>query len=323
MTRRDEVLRLLRLVGLPLDDDDIADRLGMNRHYVNQVCYRLAADAVIRREAGPGGKLLNSVAERGDTQESHKVAIQSLTPPARRRRVRRQDRARRNVGELLSGFDRCLAQFEQSNAFSGPSVYFHERALAQRRAHASAVALMDDHLFFEYVYAVLPAWGMHRMGKQAAKVGDFTEMVDSFRSSLPRIEALWDRRIVAVGPEEADEVAGVVWEVISQLKVSTSNTRVVAGSKALHHVLLDLVPPIDRQYTFRFFSGQMNVAHGERQAFLEWFPYLCEIGRTRRAEIEAAVDRGGFMATGPAKVIDNAIMGFMQLQGVDQEPVGD
>jgi hypothetical protein len=238
------------------------------------------------------------------------------TPP-RRQRVRRRDRARRNVDDLISTFHRCVAQFERSNAFPGPSLYFHERALERRRAHHRAVDLLDDELFLEYVYAVLPAWGMHRMGRQPAKVGDFADMVASFRRSLSGIEALWDRRIVAIPAGDVDEVAGELWGVISNLNVSTSGTRVVAGTKALHHVLPDLVPPIDRRYTFRFFTGQMNVGYGDQQAFLEWFPYLCEIGRERRLEIEAAVDRGGFMATGPAKVIDNAIMGFMQLQGVD------
>ena len=39
----------------------------------------------------------------------------------------------------------------------------------------------------------------------------------------------------------------------------------------LHHVLPDLIPPIDLQYTFRFFSGQMTVA-SDHAAFLDWFP---------------------------------------------------
>lgn len=38
MARRDEIVGLLRDIGLPLDDDDIGGRLGINRHYVNQVC---------------------------------------------------------------------------------------------------------------------------------------------------------------------------------------------------------------------------------------------------------------------------------------------
>lgn len=127
---------------------------------------------------------------------------------------------------------------------------------------------------------------MHRMGKQKAKVGEFDAFVDSIHAVAPLLDGLWTYRITEVLAVDADAVAEAVWEVLARLKVSTSGTRIVAGSKALHHVLPDLVPPIDRQYTFRFFTDQMYVSHGERQAFLEWFPLLCEVGRARRVEID-------------------------------------
>ena len=39
------------------------------------------------------------------------------------------------------------------------------------------------------------------------------------------------------------------------------------GSKVLHHVLPDLVPPIDRQYTFKFFYGRTLLSIPEEVAF--------------------------------------------------------
>lgn len=42
------------------------------------------------------------------------------------------------------------------------------------------------------------------------------------------------------------------------------------------------------------------------------FPALAEIAERSRQAIDRALERGGFMATGPTKVIDNAIIGFMQ-----------
>ena len=45
-------------------------------------------------------------------------------------------------------------------------------------------------------------------------------------------------------------------------------------------------------------------------------PYLAEIGRRCRGAIEIAMNRGGPMASGPAMVIDNAIIGFMQAQDI-------
>ena len=312
MARRDEIVGLLRDIGLPLDDDDIGGRLGINRHYVNQVCRQLAREGVIARSEGPDGKLRNRW-RSGATVEAQLPS--SSERAVGRPRTRRVERARSNIEGLVRDFAQCVSRFERSNAFPGPSLYFHERAIARRRSHVSVDALMADDQFFEYVYAVLPAWGMHRLGKQAAKVGDFGDMVASFRAEASAITELWDLDIRALSETEGQVVAKKVWSALSSLKVSTSATRIVAGSKALHHVLPDLVPPIDRQYTFQFFTGQKAVNTGDERAFLEWFPYLAEIGRRVRTEIDEALERGGFMATGAAKVIDNAIIGFMQGEG--------
>jgi hypothetical protein len=185
------------------------------------------------------------------------------------------------------------------------------RAIQRRRAHRTVDSLLEDDLFLEYVYAVLPAWGMHRMGPQAAKVGDFTPITAALREKAPELQQLWPLHITMLSGQAAREAAAIAWDVIAHVKVSTSQTQIVAGSKFLHHLLPDLVPPMDRQYTFTFFTGQKMVP-SDRAAFLDWFPRLAEVGGQCRDQIQAAIDRGGFMATGEAKVIDNAIMGFMQ-----------
>jgi hypothetical protein len=314
MGRRDEVAGLLREVGLALDDDAIANRLGMNRHYVNAVCRQLSDEGVTTRFKISGGKFVN---QWNDGPLMRETPTDNGPSPSRRPRMKGAEPARANVETLIGEFSTFVRRFEQSKAFPGPSLYFHQRAIDRRRRHSTVADLMSDDRFFEYVYAVLPAWGMHRMGKQAAKVGDFDAMVESFRSCETAIASLWDLHISRVSEASVDDVAAKVWSVLGSLRVSTSATRIVAGSKALHHVLPDLVPPIDRQYTFQFFTGQKAVNSGDERAFLAWFPYLAEIGRRARAEIDEALHRGGFMATGPAKVIDNAIIGFMQGDSVE------
>jgi hypothetical protein len=114
-----------------------------------------------------------------------------------------------------------------------------------------------------------------------------------------------------LSPQSADEVAATAWDIIANVKVSTSRTQIMAGSKLLHHLMPDLIPPIDLQYTFSFFTGQKMVA-SDRAAFLDWYPQLAAIGVRGQQPIHDAIKHGGFMATGEAKVIDNAIMGFMQ-----------
>lgn len=56
----------------------------------------------------------------------------------------------------------------------------------------------------------------------------------------------------------------------------------------------------------------MQVPFGDQRAFLEWYPHLAEIARRTRSEIAEALTRRGFMATGEAKIIDNAIVAFMR-----------
>lgn len=308
-SRRDQVISLLTSVGLALDDDDIADRLSMNRHYVNQICRTLAAQGVIVRNEGRAGKYVNQIAQDSPPSHHRTVTTAEAVP---RPHSKRSDRARHNVEALIDQFTDSVDAFEASAAFPGPSLYFHERALATRRRHATAASLLADDQFLDYVYAVLPAWGMHRMGKQAAKVVEFADFATSFRAAAKPIQELWTRRITEIEPREAPVVAEKVWSIIASLRVSRSDTRIVAGSKALHHALPNLVPPIDRQYTFQFFTGQKSVPSGDERAFLEWFPYLCEIGNRCRSEVDEIVRRAGFMATGPAKAIDNAIVGYMQ-----------
>lgn len=285
----------------------------MNRVYVNAICRQLAQDNLIIRDRGLTGKIVNAPADR--SEPARDKAISGSTPhvhrglrePRQRRSVRVSDR----IGKLTAGFPGYVAAFEASQAFPGPSLYFHLRAIERRREHHTAKSLLDDSLFLEYVYAVLPAWGMHRMGPQAAKVGDFVQITTALKESAPALEQLWPLRITELEEHDSGEAAALAWDVIARIKVSTSRTQIVAGSKFLHHVLPDLVPPIDRQYTFNFFTGQKMVA-SDRAAFLNWFPRLAHVGVQCREPIRDAIARGGFMATGEAKVIDNAIMGFMQ-----------
>jgi hypothetical protein len=307
-SRQEQVLQVLRRSPTPLDDDQVAAAVPMNRVYVNTICRGLAEDGLITRRPGPAGKLVSVLAGTGG-----QLASLDLPAVPQHRLRARPDRAELagRVQDLVAEFADCVRAFETSEAFPGPSLYFHLRAIERRREHQSVRSLLDDQLFLEYTYAVLPAWGMHRMGRQAAKVAGFEGIVAALRQAAPALEELWPSRITTTGPETAGRVAATAWDVIASLGVSTSRTQIVAGSKFLHHLLPDLIPPIDRQYTFSFFTGRMMVA-SDRAAFIEWLPQLASIGAQCQEPIREAISRGGFMATGDAKIIDNAIMGFMQ-----------
>lgn len=149
------------------------------------------------------------------------------------------------------------------------------------------------------------------MGPQAAKVGDFAQITAALRDEVTALEQLWPLRITEIDASAARDAAALAWQIIAHVRVSTSRTQIVAGSKFLHHLLPDLIVPIDRRYTFRFFTGYGAVI-SDGASFLDWFPKLASIGNRCQGPICDVIVGGGFMATGEAKVIDNAIVGFMQ-----------
>jgi hypothetical protein len=214
------------------------------------------------------------------------------------------------VCDLIRNFDSCCDAFDHANLFTGPSAYFHFKTLALRRQHSSAGEAVLDRLFLESVYATLTAWGMHRMGPGDTKLIDFDTMADSFRRLEKPIKELSAFTLTRVQADQVDDVSERVWRVIRELKIGQGLTKIVAGSKALHHVLPELVPPIDREYTLCFFFHHKTLSQGDEVAFREMYPRFHRIACECRGQIEARIGRR--MNTSFTKVIDNGIVGFVR-----------
>ncbi|HTR36286.1 MAG TPA: hypothetical protein VMH80_10310 [Bryobacteraceae bacterium] len=131
--------------------------------------------------------------------------------------------------------------------------------------------------------------------------------------TLRKLEAL---RIEAVSLGDVNRTVELIWPVIRDLKVGIGNTKIISGTKALHHLLPDLVPPIDREYTVQFFFKNKNAVQGDatkqREAFLVMYPHFAAISRTCTEQIVSRLHRG--MHTSVTKVIDNAIVGYGRLE---------
>ncbi len=190
---------------------------------------------------------------------------------------------------LISDFGRFVDTFDANRQFSGPSVYFHVKALTVLQSHDSAVDALNDGSFFDYLYATLASWGLHRMGPGKAKLGEMDELKSSFLQQQRRIEQLQLLRIENVGDDDVD-VASSVWDVLRELRVGVGETLLVANSKALHHLLPGLVPPIDRNYTLMFFVGRPYIYRGrDGDYFRALFPLFREIAVRCREDIEGRI----------------------------------
>jgi len=213
------------------------------------------------------------------------------------------------VKKLCEDFSHYLNKFEEANPFTGPCVYFHKRTLTRLR-ELGLPAVFDDVLFFEYLYATLVSWGLHRTGPKGPKLVDFEVFLSNFRAQKERIIALARQRLTAIPIAEAANIADSLYHIISSIKVSRTTTQLVAGSKALHHLLPSLMPPIDREYTLKFFYGYNPLTYKtERVVLREIFPLFVKIASEKRDVIYKWIGQG--FHTSETKVIDNAIIGFV------------
>lgn len=147
------------------------------------------------------------------------------------------------------------------------------------------------------------------MGRGYTKLVGIDEMRANLRQQAPLMRELAARRIGDVPPLEVNQVAERIWETMEGLRAGVGRTLLVANSKALHHILPSLVPPIDRQYTLRFFYSHMTISQGDRTAFMEMFPHSQTIAASQQTAIASRLGRGTH--TSETKVIDNAIVGYV------------
>lgn len=108
---------------------------------------------------------------------------------------------------------------------------------------------------------------------------------------------------------DATKAAASLWRLIDGLEIVDNQAKLVSSSKALHHLLPDLVPPIDRMYTQEFFLFHPpEFQYGQQQVFAEIWDGFVRIART----VDPASYVGDGWRTSRSKVIDNAIVAYVR-----------
>lgn len=230
--------------------------------------------------------------------------------PIRSRKVSHRKSMEERISDLVGNFHHYLWYFGENIKFSGPSIYFHKKVIDKIRQVETYEQLFTDNLFFEYIYATLAAWGMHRMGEEGAKMADYSEFKGSICSNKEQILDLSGFKLQAIPNEKVNTVKDKLASLFNNLRIMESETKLIGNSKALHHLLPDLLPPIDRQHTLRFFYGNTNITRGEEEIFLELFEKFREIA-THLGNENYKFE--GFNTSLP-KIIDNAIMGYVMIK---------
>jgi hypothetical protein len=152
-----------------------------------------------------------------------------------------------NLNDLESNLNIYLNQIKNiAGDFGGPSVYFHNRSLQEINIDFLGLT------HIEMIYAVLPSWGMHRMGDTSTKIINFDKFLEQIENNREILNELKNKEINEINIEYLSDI------LVNKLSFSASNSHLVSSSKVLHHIVPNLISPIDKQYSIRFLIQSKN-----------------------------------------------------------------
>lgn len=224
------------------------------------------------------------------------------------------------LAKLVENFEAYLSVFDERGPFRKPEqLGGHLATLARLRELGSAAAACADAEFARRLQLTLTAWGIG--SRSAAPVTG-----EAFHASLAaQSEALTALDGLTIENPNLDlaRIIPTLWDIISHLRLAIGPTGeplkapLVSGSKALHHLLPDLVMPIDRQYTQAFFGWRNpEFQYAQETRFTEVFSAF--------ADLAAAVQPSRFVGAGwrtcRTKILDSALVGYCIAENVRKTP---
>jgi hypothetical protein len=229
-------------------------------------------------------------------------------------------------------FAGSYGQFAQ---FGGPCTYFHNECLRAGRESF----LSQRHV--EMLYATLASWGMHRMGDETtkAKLTEWQTFSASLVDQASGLRQLLECDLLTMTEFDYSRTVRLLRPFYERLELSISDATVVVNSKAFHHLFPAFIPPIDRQYTVRFFrsaperwihsNGKFRAVQlpPDLNAQFELFHETCLKIKRLADRIDSKLLESEHMShavTAP-KAMDNAIMNYVRIVSRDlkQKPQGD
>lgn len=220
----------------------------------------------------------------------------------------RDDLIGERTGKLCGAFGRYVRVYNERVPFTGEQLAAHRECIGLRREAASVRAAVGDERFVQALQRTLRAWGI---GVRASRLVPADDFAAALRAALPRLE---DLEPLAIDGELPADIADRLWSLVSSLGIVQNSAKIVAGTKALHHLLPDLVVPMDRAWTgafFQFHLPEWQDPASQRRIFRLACTRFTEIAR--QVPLQQYVTGRGWR-TSRTKVIDNAVIGFCKAE---------
>jgi hypothetical protein len=228
--------------------------------------------------------------------------------------VARQDVVNTRVAKLIAGFGQYVQTYDDYPPFTPEQLRLHRATIALREQADSVCAAVQSDRFIQSLYATLRAW---RIGQRQSRLIPVGAFAGALRAALPSLEQV--EPLVINGAGLPPGLTEHLWQLVYSLDVVENEAKIVAGTKTLHHLLPDLVPPMDREYTREFF-GFHNPQFGDlRQpaVFRVMYNHLAEIAQVVRPEQYVT---GAGWRTSRTKILDNAVVAYCRIESGEIEP---
>lgn len=165
--------------------------------------------------------------------------------------------------------------------------------------------LSDNHI--ELVYTALIAWNMNSRGAKLCGYKKFRNRLLKESNLLQELRSLY---IEKLSNEEFVKVFKKIKKLFSSFEISDTKTQLISFSKTLHFLLPNLIMPIDRKYTLKFFYNRNNINYNTQ------FYDFCEIHKilhcvSLRYNLADYLDQN--WNRNIPKIFDNAIIGYVRI----------
>ncbi len=289
---------------------------NLQRSTFDQIVQSMTLDASGRsRSSGAGllsrierGQYILSV-NRPDRTSGSSVETWAPAGWPRAQRSRPRFTLSERVAALKKSFPDYLDTYDEQVPFTrAGQLELHLRTISRRRQLGSVGAAVHDLRFRRDLRATLEAWGIGRRSSRLVDESTFTKALENVLGDLESLDGLQVSKLA-----QPEQTIDQLWRMVERLGVVTNDAKVVAGTKTLHHLLPDLVVPIDRAWTGAFFGWPpLYFQYQQSRIFLH-------ANRTF-AEVARMVQPASYVAEGwrssESKLIDNAIVGYCKAHGI-------
>lgn len=158
------------------------------------------------------------------------------------------------------------------------------------------------------------AWGIGSRASKLLPLEDFYAAIGAWQHEITELEGLQ----IDSPDLDIEDTIHRLWEIIAGMRIVANNTTLVPSTKALHHLLPELMVPMDRKYTQAFFiCYNPDFQYRQKSYFTMAYSYFVQIA----SATSPAQYVGQGWQTSRTKVIDNALIGYCIEEGLAGEKV--